>query len=566
MRLFFYYAIHSFLNTLKKLLKTWVAVIIVIAVACSLIGGIIGVVVAAVSGGDESGETSSVTITEPGEETESDEHEIHLEFSLGNSISAKMKEYGLKTVDVVDLVISVMFLVVLATNVVNAKSSGKIFQPADVTMLFASPLRPQSVLMFRLMCTLGSSLVVSLFMLYQIPNLMNGAKLGFWGALSCIIVYMLILMFSTLVQVTFYTITSKFNNGIELTNRILIGIYSLIGVGFGAYITVTKKELIPALFGYFAGPNTHWVPFWGWLRGITYYAVKGDLKMSGIYLGLFVAACILTILFIWKMKADFYEDAMFAAERKAEMMENAQRASNGAAIIREKERKGSIDREGFRFGSGANVFFYKAVYNRFRFATLKIFSKTMIVYLITAVTVSFVVKRYATGFDDMFFIPAAAMGIIAFYRTLGDPIREDTSREFFYLIPEKGYSKILYSLLGCLAVTAIDLAVPMAVAGIMLGTNPVSVLVWFLFILSISFFATNAGTFIALSIPGDHAQTIKAMVQIMFLYLGLGPSAVVVIAGVVLNKLLIAVAIGVVMNVISGFLLSLLLPLFLGRK
>ena len=164
---------------------------------------------------------------------------------------------------------------------------------------------------------------------------------------------------------------------------------------------------------------------------------------------------------------------MFAAERKAEMMENAQRASNGAAIIREKERKGSIDREGFRFGSGANVFFYKAVYNRFRFATLKIFSKTMIVYLITAVTVSFVVKRYATGFDDMFFIPAAAMGIIAFYRTLGDPIREDTSREFFYLIPEKGYSKILYSLLGCLAVTAIDLAVPMAVAGIMLGAGGV---------------------------------------------------------------------------------------------
>ena len=566
MRLFFYYAIHSFLNTLKKLLKTWVAVIIVIAVACSLIGGIIGLVVAAVSGGDESGETSSVTITEPGEETESDEHEIHLEFSLGNSISAKMKEYGLKAVDVVDLVISALFLVVLATNVVNAKSSGKIFQPADVTMLFASPLRPQSVLMFRLMCTLGSSLVVSLFMLYQIPNLMNGAKLGFWGALSCIIVYMLILMFSTLVQVTFYTITSKFNNGIELTNRILIGIYSLIGVGFVAYITVTKKELIPALFGYFDGSNTHWVPFWGWLRGDTYYAVNGDLKMSGIYLGLFVAACILTILFIWKMKADFYEDAMFAAERKAEMMENAQRASNGAAIIREKERKGSIDREGFRFGSGANVFFYKAVYNRFRFATLKIFSKTMIVYLITAVTVSFVVKRYATGFDDMFFIPAAAMGIIAFYRTLGDPIREDTSREFFLLIPEKGYTKILYSLLGCLAVTAIDLAVPMAVAGIMLGTNPVSVLVWFLFILSISFFATNAGTFIALSIPGDHAQTIKAMVQIMFLYLGLGPSAVVVIAGVVLNKLLIAVAIGVVMNVISGFLLSLLLPLFLGRK
>ena len=565
MRLFFYYVTHSFLNTLKKLLKTWVAVFLVLAVGGAVIGGVIGLVASAVSKNDEPEQNTSISVTEEDEEPEDDD-EIHLEFSLGKNLSEVMKKYGISTVDVADLAISVLFLIVLATNVVNAKSSGKIFQPADVTMLFASPMRPQSVLMFRLMCTLGSSMLVSLFMLYQIPNLMSGAKFGFWGALSCIVVYVLILMFSTLVQVTFYTITSKFNNGIELTNRILIGVYALIGVGFAAYITISKKELIPAVFGYFAGPKTHWVPFWGWLRGITYYAVNGDLKMSGIYLGLFVAACFLTIVFIWKMKADFYEDAMFAAERKAEQLENAQRASNGATVIREKERKGSIDREGFHFGSGANVFFYKAVYNRFRFATLKIFSKTMIVYLLLAVTVSYVVKTYATGFADLFVIPAAAMGIVAFYRTMGDPIREDTSREFFLLIPEKGYAKIMYSLLGCLAVTAIDLAVPMVIAGIMIGTNPVTVLVWFLFILSVSFFATNAGTFIALSIPGDHAQTIKGVIQIMFLYFGLGPSAVVVIVGVVLHHVLIAVAIGVVMNFITGFLLSLLLPLFLGRK
>ncbi|MBR3082445.1 MAG: putative ABC exporter domain-containing protein [Clostridiales bacterium] len=565
MRLFFYYVSHSLLNTLKKLLKTWVAVFLVLAVGGAVIGGIIGLIASAVIKEDEPEQNTTISITEEGEETD-DDAEIHLEFSLGNEISAKMKEYGVSTVDVVDLVISVLFLVVLATNVVNAKSSGKIFQPADVPMLFASPLRPQSVLMFRLLCTLGSSIFVSFFMLYQVPNLMNGAKLGFWGALSCVVVYMLILMFSTLVQVTFYTITSKFDNGIELTNKILIGIYGLIGAGFAAYVTLSKKELVPAVFGYFAGTKTHWVPFWGWLRGIAYYASKNDLAMSGVYMGLFVAACFFLILFIWKMKADFYEDAMFATERKAEALENAQRASNGATVIREKERKGKIDREGFRYGSGANVFFYKAVYNRFRFAKLKIFSTTMIVYLISAVTISYVVKNYATGFDDMFFIPAAAMGIIAFYRTLGDPIREDTSREFFLLIPEKGYTKIMYSLLGCLAVTAIDLAVPMVIAGIMLGTNPVSVLVWFLFILSVSFFATNAGTFIALSIPGDHAQTIKTVLQIMFLYLGIGPSAAVVLAGVLLNQLVIALAIGAVMNFIAGFLLSLLLPLFLGRK
>ena len=141
MRLFFYYVSHSLLNTLKKLLKTWVAVFLVLAVGGAVIGGIFGLIASAVIKEDEPEQNTTISITEEGEETD-DDAEIHLEFSLGNEISAKMKEYGVSTVDVVDLVISVLFLVVLATNVVNAKSSGKIFQPADVPMLFASPLRP----------------------------------------------------------------------------------------------------------------------------------------------------------------------------------------------------------------------------------------------------------------------------------------------------------------------------------------------------------------------------------------------------------------------------------------
>ena len=106
----------------------------------------------------------------------------------------------------------------------------------------------------------------------------------------------------------------------------------------------------------------------------------------------------------------------------------------------------------------------------------------------------------------------------------------------------------------------------MIVAAVMLGTNPLTVIVWFLFILSVSFFATTVGTFISLSVPGDSGSQIKVFVQIMFLYFGMGPSAVVIILGIVLNALPVALAIGVIMNATTGFLVSLLLPLFLGRK
>ena len=564
MRAFLYYATHSLLNTIKKLMKTWVAIIVVMIICFGLIGGITAVVDNIQSGKEQD---TSVTEVDDGDVVVSDENgDVVAEFEVDRGTFKEFfKKYNISKEVIVDFAISALFLLILATNVYNSKSSGKIFMPADVPMLFASPMRPQTVLMFRLLSSLGTSLFFSLFMLYQIPNLMYNAKLGLWGAVSCVIVYMLSLVISTLIQVAFYTIASKVKNGTENINKVLIGAYGLIGLGFVAYVTIGKKELIPGLVGYFANPKTHWVPFWGWLRGISYYAVTGDIKLSLLYLGLFVVACILIIIFIWKVKADFYEDAMFAAEKKAEQIENARRSTNGATVVRSKERKGSLDREGFHYGSGANVFFYKAVFNRFRFAKFKIFSTTMIVYTLVAGIAAYLSRVYLTT-GDGFIVPAAALGIMVFYRTLGDPIREDTSREFFALIPAKDYSKIIYSLLGCLTVTAIDLLLPMVLSGVILGTNPVTIIAWFLFILSISFFATTVGTFIALSIPGESAKTLKTIIQMIFLYMGLGPSAVAVILGMIFHQLTLTLFIGCVINAAIGFLVSLLLPLFLRRK
>ena len=47
-----------------------------------------------------------------------------------------MRQYGITKEQVVDLAISAVFLLILATNILNAQNSSKIFMPADVPMLF----------------------------------------------------------------------------------------------------------------------------------------------------------------------------------------------------------------------------------------------------------------------------------------------------------------------------------------------------------------------------------------------------------------------------------------------
>ena len=558
MRLFLYYASHSLLNTLKKMMKTWAVIFVIMIV----FGGMIGLFGAMLDKSTDKAD-NTVTVLETDEDGNPGE-EISAAEARDGFLKGLMAEHDLAKENIVDLAISAIFLLILAVNIINAKNSNKIFLPADVPMLFASPMRPQSVLMFRLLCTLGSSLLISVFALFQIPNLTINAGLSLWGSFSIIIVYVLSLMFSTLVQVIFYTITSKMKNGVANLNRFIAVVYGAIGVGFAAFVTVNKMDIVDGLFAYFASPKTHWIPFWGWLRAISYYAVAGDTSLSLIFLGIFIASCAVLVLLIWKMKADFYEDAMFAAEHKAEQLEGAKRAARGSVATREKDRKENLDREGFHYGKGASVFFYKAVFNRFRFAKLKIFSTTMIVYTLISGVVAWFART--APFDDPFFMPAAALGLMAFYRTLGDPIREDTSRGFFVLIPEKGFAKIFYSLLGSLTVTAIDLLVPFIVCAVLVGANPLSVIVWFLFILSISFFATTLGTFISLSLPDEVAKLIGTIIQMIFFYFGLAPSAVAVILGIMFGKLVLAVAIGAAINFAIGLLVTLLLPVFLGRK
>ena len=227
--------------------------------------------------------------------------------------------------------------------------------------------------------------------------------------------------------------------------------------------------------------------------------------------------------------------------------------SEACVAVADKDLFESLERDGFRHGFGANVFLHKAIFNRLRFAKWEVFSVTMVVFTFAAAFSAWIVGRTDISFEP-FLIPASVLTFMMFYRTLGNPLKEDTSREFFILIPESPLKKIWYSLLGSVLVNAIDLVVPVIVAGVMLGTSPLTILGWFLFILSVSLYGTAVGTFVDLSVPGDVGSTIKTFVQIMLLYFGLLPAAVFIIAGIVLKLPFITLVIGTLVDVGIGAL------------
>jgi hypothetical protein len=233
---------------------------------------------------------------------------------------------------------------------------------------------------------------------------------------------------------------------------------------------------------------------------------------------------------------------------------------------RKKDRTEATRRDGLSRGAGATVYFHKAMYNRFRFAHLHVFTKTSETYLTVSIGLCllliFVVKSS--------FFPAVPLVLcgFAFFRSLGNPITQDISQETFFLVPDTAHRKVFFSFAAGVVNSALDLLPALLVAAVVLRANPLTALIWFLVIVSLGAYSDSIGMFIDLSLSTGLSQTVKSLVQILFIYFGLAPAAVLIVLGFAFDKLMLFALLTVVLNLIITALSLVISPLFVenGRK
>ena len=544
MRLFGYYAWHSFINQLRKLFKTWVLIFLVV---CMAIGALIGVGAAMLddaAGGDEEIVESEIIEEEPG----------------------TIEKLGIEPAEIVELVVGGIILVVFVFQAISADKNGsKIFLPADVNLLFSSPMKPQSVLLFRLMTQLGTSILASVYLLFQLPNLVLNLGLSIWVALAMIATWCLTIVIGKLLQILLYIVCST---NVKLKSHLRNGIYVFLLVIAGAYLLYWKtsgEHYMVAATGFFNGSVSRFIPLWGWLKGFCMFAIEGNIVGLLVSFAAIVVGGSLLTYIIWHIKADFYEDAMAKSEETAELLAAAQSAKGGVTVIRrKKDRSDKLHRDGMRHGSGANVFFHKAMYNRFRFAHLGIFTKTSETYLVAAIGTA-VLCRFVIQTNGL--IPIIlTLGALTFFRAMGNPLEQDTQMDHFLLIPESTWHKLFWSLLGGTANCFLDLLPAVIVSALLLGENVLLALAWLPLIVSVDFFATTVGAFIGFSIPVSAGKMVKQLVQIMFIYFGLLPDVAIMAVGLTFDQTVLAAIGCTVINVLLGLVFFFLSPLFLEPK
>lgn len=545
-----YYLLHATLGAVRKLFRSSIILILIGCLAIGIITGVSAGLIADSLGVDPA---ETVETEEPGPEEAWSEGE---EAIPPQALPALL-----------EMAVGVGALALFSLNILSADKSGaKIFLLADTALLFPSPRSPQGVLGFRTAAGMGTIFFFSVYFGFQVPSLAGRFGLTLFASLSLFIVWFFILLYSRLFAMLFFVLCSTHP---RLKKALRLGVYlalAALALAFGLYIRFTGLPLWDGAQSFFNAPFTRAIPVWGYLKALPVFAAQGELLWAALcFVGLAVFAVLLALL-IRRLPADFYEEAATCATETAQILAQMQEQGHGGVAMRKKERKEADFRELSLSGEGAKVYFFKSLANRFRLAKFRVFTKTSIAYLLLA-ALGVILNKFTSESRSVLWI-ALPLALGVFIRSFGNPVLEDVTKPFFYLIPASAREKVFWSFLGGTAGTLLDLLPAYCIGAIALGAVGWEIVIWFCFLVGLDFYASSFGLFADLVLPEGVPQQVKSSLQVLLIYLSLVPLLLPFLVGVLMEQVLLGVFGTIAVQVLIGGVLVLCSPGLIasGRK
>ncbi len=466
----------------------------------------------------------------------------------------------------------VVWIFIVLGIVGGSKNGVNIFDMQDVNFLFPAPIKPQSVLLFKMICQIGTSLMGSLYILYQIPNLIN-MGMNIWGALLLVIGFIVLTMVNKFIGVFSYIFLSRRENLKKFVGKygfcfmalpIAIPAVLHFGLGLGIY------ESLNTVFG---SVGAYCIPFVGWLMAYTVYAVSGEYLLCGLFMLLTLVGTGLLISVTWRMDCDFYEDAFANAIVLEDAKEQIKYAAAGgmsygvkhegrAGKVWEKRRNKKLSFEGYE---GASVFFAKTILNRKRMYRLGgLWSSTASVYFWictgAGLFMRFIVKEISPL--ALTLVPMFICLVCMFFRSFFNPLQQDLSHNFIYMIPESPFALIGWGMGGQVLDGALDL-IPATVVISVISLHPGYGLSCGLLLLSMHVFFGMTALLVNLIISSYLPKILSNILQGIVRMLPFFPVVLAFILGLFAGNVYIAFLGVILVNVCVSLLVYIPCPFFL---
>lgn len=505
MRLWGYYALHTFINTIKKIFKSKVMIVIL----CSfLIGGVVGGSVGFISSlvEDQAQTESSVSKddkTNDPAQMEEDFMTVHAD-AIRESIPAATM---------------ILLLVVVLWGIYGGSKKGSdFFLMADANILFAAPLKAQTVLMFRLSFQMLALLTFTFYLIFQVPSMKLILGLDNFAIVAIFLAWGMLLFMSKLMSVFTYTLTATYEHLKKYVVPFVFAVGLLVVAATGAVYISTGNDYMATLRLTYGADWSNYIPVFGWYKAMVMNAINGHVFASLGYMALNLVFLIALVWGIWHIKADFYEDALAGAQKRDDM---TKAALEGRNINKDKKQSAKRTqklehkvRKSYELkGWGASVFLHKSILNRRRFSKFGFVTNTLLLYLaIGGLGAAFM--AYKTDLREISVV-GLIMALTLFFRNFGNPIEIESSHNWLFLVPEDPYKKVLYAILAGSVDCVLDLLPGIVVATVILRGNPLMALLWLATLVSMDFMFSCFGLLLQAILPSSAMDVVKSMLQMM---------------------------------------------------
>ncbi len=564
----FWFMWKSFINNIKRSWKIWLSIIAVVGL----------VICVTVIFSDDAGESEyDYEESEEYEAVDDSTPNADLDFVWDDNgaffyENGEVYDVGLLLGQII--IAYIVFIYIIIGVVSGAKKGVAIFEMADVNFLFPSPTKPQSVLLFKMINQVGTTIVGGLYILYQIPNIVSSFELSVLDAVCIALALLLLMVLSKFIGVFSYVVLSnhvKLKSFISKYGYFLLVLPVVLVILCHAALNMSYYSSVYAVFG---SKVMMAIPALGWFTGLATYIITGDYLIALLFLTLIIVGTALLIYGTWQIKCDFYEDAFESAQEIKEANDQLDTISAGGMATNvkhegrkwEKRRNKKLNFEGYE---GASVFFGKTLLNRKRaYALGGFFSTTSSWYFFAGVGASL---AYILLLD----IPALAgvatttciVAVMMFFRSFANPLQDDLNHNFIYLMPETPFALLGWGMAGQVIDGAIDL-IPLIIVLAVVGQNVINALLAGLFLLTLHFFFGTTALLVSLLLNSYIPKILSRVLQVIIRLLPFGCILLAFVIGVVLQNLYIAITFIIIANLCLGLLTFLPSPFLLhkGKK
>lgn len=468
---------------------------------------------------------------------------------------------------VVETIAAIIVLVILVLGARSGMKQGSdIFMMADVNFLFTAPMKPQSVLLFRLTFQMLAIFAGTIYLLFQIPNLVINLNLSIG---TCFVIYfslILALIVQKVLSVGMYTYTATHENVKKFVTPIAVGLGIVLTV-VTLFVYYLTGDVWKTLEYTWASAWSRCIPVAGWIKAIIFHAIQGNTIAAGVYFVLTLAGIAGLTYLVWQMKADFYEDAMTGAQAREDLLLAVSENRKAVEVKTEKGKKKDKRKTGSELApilekaKGAQVFLAKELLVRRRLARFGVVTTTMLWYFVIGTGLSWL-NVFVFETQNFALIGFIFMAIL-FFRNYGNPIEQETSMNWLFLVPESPYKKVFYSMAAGTCATILDLFPAMLTATIMMKLNPVVVLLWYFVLITMDFMLSGVGLLLEAIFPASALDVVKSMIQMVLKFVVIIFIVGAIVIGVVIGSLELGLIINLIMNIVIGIVTFMIYPAML---